>query len=84
MNITQTTTRFYTETMQNQNAENAAGTVEKTRFFAGGIGIQNPLDTQIEEKRATTMEKAKKLLGDVFAAEKTIGQTVSRNRSRAL
>ena len=82
MNITQTTTRFYTETMQNQNAENAAGTVEKTRFFAGGIGIQNPLDTQIEEKRATTMEKAKKLLGDVFAAEKTIDIDLAERANR--
>ena len=72
MNITQTTTRFYTGTMQNQNAENAVGTAEKTRLFAGGIGMQNPLDTQIEEKRATAMEKAKKLIGDVFAAEKSV------------
>lgn len=82
MNITQTTTRFYTGAMQNQSAEKAAGNTDKTRLFAGGIGMQNPLDAQIEEKRATAMEKAKKLLGDVFAAEKSIDDDLAERANR--
>lgn len=82
MNITQTTTRFYTGTMQNQNAEKATGTADKTRLFAGGIGMQNPLAVQIEEKRTTAMEKAKKLLGDVFAAEKSIDDDLAERANR--
>ena len=32
----------------------------RTHLFAGTVGMQNPLDTQIAEKRAAAMEKAKK------------------------
>lgn len=82
MNITQTTTRFYTGTMQNQNTEKTAGTADKTRLFAGNIGMQNPLDVQIEEKRTTAMEKAKKLLSDVFVAEKSIDDDLAERANR--
>lgn len=34
MNITQTTTRFYTGTMQNQDAKKAAGNADKSRLPA--------------------------------------------------
>lgn len=54
----------------------------KTRFFAGNIGTQNLLDTQIAEKRATAMEKAKKLIGDVFAAEKTVDDDLEMRANR--
>ncbi len=82
MNITQTTTRFYTGTMQNQNTEKTAGIADKTRLFAGNIGMQNPLDAQIEEKRTTAMEKAKKLLSDVFVAEKSIDDDLAERANR--
>lgn len=54
----------------------------KTRFFAGNIGTQNLLDTQIAEKRATAMEKAKKLIGDVFAAEKPVDDDLEMRANR--
>lgn len=55
---------------------------DKVRMFAGNIGTQNPLDTQIAEKRATAMEKAKKLLSDVFAAEKSIDDDLAERANR--
>lgn len=82
MKITQTATRFYTGAMQEQNAEKTTGNADKTRLFAGGIGAQKPLDAQVEEKRAAAMEKAKKLLGDVFAAEKSIDDDLAERANR--
>ena len=49
-------TRLYIGSTIEQNTEKQTG---KTRLFAGAIGMQNPLDTQIAEKRAAAMEKAK-------------------------
>ena len=54
----------------------------KLRIHAAGIGIQSPLDAQMEEKRATAMEKAKKLLSDVLAAEKSIDDDLSERAKR--
>jgi len=54
----------------------------KKRVFAGGIGIQNPLDAQMAEKRAAAMEKAKKLVSDVFAAEKSIDDDLLERANR--
>lgn len=55
---------------------------DKGHFFAGGIGMQNPLDSQIAQKRATAMEKAQKLLGDVFAAEKSVDDDLKERAAR--
>lgn len=81
MKITETT-RFYTGTGIEQNTEKTAIPSGKARMYAGGIGLQNPLDAQIEEKRAAAMEKAKKLLGDVFAAEKSIEDDLTERANR--
>ena len=73
-------TRFYArQTMEQSTEKQAAG---NGRLFATGIIAQNPLDAQIEEKRATAMEKAKKLLGDVFAAEKSIDDDLTERTNR--
>jgi len=62
--------------------ENFATSSGKTRLFAGNISTQNPLDTQIAEKRAAAMEKAKKLIGDVFAAEKSVDDDLAMRANR--
>lgn len=54
----------------------------KPRLFAGNSSVQNPLDTQIAEKRAAAMEKAKKLIGDVFAAEKSVDDDLAERANR--
>lgn len=54
----------------------------KVRIFATSISTQNPLDTQIAEKRATAMEKAKKLVSDVFAAEKSVDDDLLERANR--
>lgn len=54
----------------------------KVRVLAAGTGIQNPLDAQIEEKRAAAMEKAKKLVSDVFAAEKSVDNDLLERANR--
>ena len=82
MKITENTTRMYVGMTTEQNTEKVAGRSDKTRVFAGGIGMQNPLDARIEEKRATAMEKAKKLLGDVFAAEKSVDDDLTERANR--
>lgn len=55
---------------------------EKARFYAGSIGIQQPQENVVAEKRATAMEKAKKLLGDVFAAEKSVDDDLKERAGR--
>lgn len=84
MKITENTIRMnmaieqHTEKQIEKNT-NSSG---KVRVFAGGIGKQHPLDAQMEEKRATAMEKAKKLLSDVFAAEKSIDDDLAERANR--
>ena len=79
-------TRFYAGTSVEQpvtkQPEQNITTSGKNRLFAGGIGMQNTLDSQIEEKRAAAMEKAKKLIGDVFAAEKSVDDDLAERASR--
>ena len=78
-------TRLYIGSSIEQNTEKRLGKSaqnDKTRLFAGNIGVQNPLDTQIAEKRATAMEKAKKLIGDVFAAEKSVDDALVERANR--
>lgn len=82
MKITENTTRVYAGMTPETTAGKNASQFAKARLFAGGIGMQNPLDTQIEEKRATAMEKAKKLIGDVFAAEKSIDDDLIERANR--
>ena len=85
MKITEST-RVYVGGIVEQNAEKQIekNTLPcgKTRVFATGIGMQNPLDTQIAEKRATAMEKAKKLVSDVFAAEKSVDDDLLERANR--
>lgn len=75
MKITENTRLYVGGTIErsaDKQVEKNVQTSGKVHMFAGSIGVQNPLDTQIEEKRTNAMEKAKKLLSDVFAAEKSI------------
>lgn len=81
MKITETT-RFYTGRNIERNAEYTTRQSDKTRMYAGSRGVQHPLDIQIEEKRTTAMEKAKKLLGDVFAAEKSVDDDLAERAKR--
>ncbi|MBP3567561.1 MAG: hypothetical protein J6K04_00205 [Lachnospiraceae bacterium] len=86
MNITKANTRFYTGATIEQNAAKQTGkTVQSsgsTRIFAAGFGQSNPLEAQMEERKATAMEKAKKLLDDVFAAEKSIDDDLAERVNR--
>lgn len=69
----------YIGQMVEQNKEQQTG---KIRLFAGNIVTQNPLDIQIAEKRTTAMEKARKLVGDVFAAEKSVDDDLAERANR--
>ena len=81
MKLTETT-RFYTGTNTEQTTGNAVPHSGKTRLYAGGSMPQNPLDAQIAQKRTAAMDKAKKLLGDVFAAEKSIDDDLAERANR--
>lgn len=72
------TTEQYAEKQIEKNTNSS----DKIRVFAAGISTQNPLDTQIAEKRAAAMEKAKKLIGDVFAAEKSVDDDLAMRANR--
>ena len=84
MKITEST-RLYIGSNAEQSMEPQLGKSvqsDRTRLFAAGISTQNPLDTQIAEKRAAAMEKAKKLIGDVFAAEKSVDDDLAERANR--
>ena len=84
MKITEST-RLFIGNNAEQNMEKQLGKSvqdDKTRLFAGNIGMQNPLDTQIAEKRAAAMEKTKKLISDVFAAEKSVDDDLAERANR--
>ncbi len=78
MKILDNNTRFYTGVTVEQKTEKT----ESGRVFAGSAGLRNPLDTQIGEKRAEAMEKAKKLLGNVFTAEKALDDDLAARADR--
>ena len=85
MKITENTRLYIWGTIErsaDKQVEKNVQTSGKVHMFAGSIGVQNPLDTQIEEKRANAMEKAKKLLSDVFAAEKSIDDDLAERANR--
>ena len=80
------TSRFYIGQTREQNTErkverNGQNT-DRVRMFVAGAGMQNPLDAQIAEKRTAAMEKAKKLIGDVFAAEKSVDDDLAERANR--
>lgn len=79
-------TRLYVGGTMEQSAqkqvEKTTTLSDKVRVFAGSIGTQNPLDSRIEEKRAVAMEKAKKLVSDVFAAEKSVDDDLRERANR--
>ncbi len=84
MKITENT-RLYIGSNAEQSMEKQLGKsvqTDKVRLFAGNIVTQNPLDTQIAQKRAAAMEKAKKLIGDVFAAEKSVDDDLAERANR--
>ncbi len=78
MKILDNNTRFYAGPAVEQKTEKT----ENGRVFAGSTGLQNPLDTQIGEKRAEAMEKAKKLLGNVLTAEKALDDDLAARADR--
>ena len=80
------TSRFYIGQTREQNTErkverNGQNT-DRVRMFVAGAGMQNPLDAQIAQKRTAAMEKAKKLIGDVFAAEKSVDDDLAERANR--
>ena len=84
MKITEST-RLYIGNNVEQSMETHLGKSmqsDKKRLFAGITGMQNPLDTQIIQKRAAAMEKTKKVLGDVFSAEKSVDDDLAERASR--
>lgn len=84
MKIINNQTRFYTGVMQEQNTKQAKQLGQKgtSRLLAGNALASNPLETQITAKREEAMQKARKLLGDVFAAEKTIDDDLVERAGR--
>lgn len=70
MRITQDNARFFTGMAAGGASEKVNQGAKQGRMFTGKMA--ESLDTQISEKREEAMQKAKKLLGDVFATEKSI------------
>lgn len=84
MKIVENTIRINISTEQyaEKQIEKNKNSFDTPRLFAGNIGTQNSLDTQIAQKRAAAMEKAKRLIGDVFAAEKSVDDDLAERANR--
>lgn len=76
MRITQDNVRFFTGVA----AGETSGKVTQGRMFTGKMA--EPFDTSISEKREEAMQKAKKLVGDVFATEKSIDDDLLERAKR--
>ncbi|MBO5353299.1 MAG: hypothetical protein J6A77_08390 [Lachnospiraceae bacterium] len=80
------TTRFYAgaslEKITKHTTEQTKQSADTSRMFAGNFARESSIPDRIAEKRETAMEKAKKLLGDVFAAEKMIDDDLMERANR--
>ena len=82
MKLTPIITRFFAGANTEQALEKNVSNSRQNRLYAGSIISKNPLDVQIEEKRTAAMDKAKKLLGDVFAAEQSVDDDLAERANR--
>ena len=82
MKITENGMRIHVGIQPEQTAEKAEKQSGRISVFAGGIGVQNPLDDRIEEKRTIAMKKAKKMISEVFVAEKSVDDDLRERAKR--
>ena len=84
MKITENIIRINTATEQyaEKQIEKNKNSTDAIRLYAGTAGMQNSLDIQMTEKRTAAMEKAKKLVSDVFAAEKSVDDDLLERENR--
>lgn len=86
MKITQSATRFYmgtsTETRMGGNVLETGQNKKTSKIFAGNTNITNSVTDSIAQKREEARAKAKKIVGDVFAAEKTVDDDLAERANR--
>lgn len=84
MRITNNQNGFYTGVNLTQGTKETDKAKQQTgnRFFAGTMSVGNSMEDRVEQKREEAMQEARKLLGDVFAAEKTIDDDLQERANR--
>ena len=80
MKIAQDNVRFFTGMSAGQTSEKVIQGTKQERMFTGKM--EQSFDTQISEKREEAMQKAKKLVGDVFATEKSVDDDLLERAKR--
>ena len=80
MKIVQDNVRFFTGMVTGESSEKVTQGTKQERMFTGKMA--ESFDTQISEKREEAMQKAKKLVGDVFATEKSIDDDLLERAKR--
>lgn len=79
MRIAQDNVRFFTG-VAGETSEKVTQRTTQGRMFTGKVA--EAFDTEISEKREEAMQKAKKLVGDVFATEKSIDDDLLERAKR--
>ena len=81
MKITQSGTRFYMGVTPESTSEKAAASNNAgNRLFAGSV-VDN-FDLQVAGKKEEAMQKARKILGNVFSAEKSVDDDLKERSAR--
>lgn len=80
MKIAQDNVRFFTGTIVGQTSEKVTQGTKQERMFTGKMA--ESFDTQISERKEEAMQKAKKLVGDVFATEKSVDDDLLERAKR--
>lgn len=80
MRIAQDNVRFFNGVASAEASEKVTQGTKQGRVFAGKVA--ESFDTQISGKKEEAIQKAKKLLGDVFATEKSIDDDLLERAKR--
>ena len=80
MRIAQDSVSFFTGMSAGQTSQKVTQGTKQERMFTGKMA--ESFDSQISEKREEAMQKAKKLVGDVFATEKSVDDDLLERAKR--
>ena len=80
MKIAQDSVTVFTGMVAGQTSQKVTQRTKQERMFIGKMA--DSFDTQISEKREEAMQKAKKLVGDVFATEKSVDDDLLERAKR--
>ena len=82
MKITQNSIPFTITSVMEKSPEKTNLQQGKNRLFAGGMTGTDPMDMQIAGRREEAMQKARKIIGDVYVAEKSIDDDLAERAGR--